>query len=89
MKTDVGQVKTEADQANQGVENLNDRVSSLDNYQKKYSEVAYFSVNSARLTPEGKQKLDNVAQEAKSAKGYAVVVSGYADILGTRHTTKH
>jgi outer membrane protein OmpA-like peptidoglycan-associated protein len=82
VKDQVGQVKTEADQANQGVDNVNQRVSNLDNYQEKYSEVVYFRVNSSKLTPEDKQKLDNLAQQAKNEKGYAVEVAGYADKTG-------
>lgn len=82
VKTEVGEVKTQAGQANQGVENVNQRVTSLDNYQAKYSEVVYFSISSAKLTPENKQKLDNLVQEAKNEKGYAIAVSGYADKTG-------
>ncbi len=83
VKDQVGQVKTEADQANQGVDTVNQRVSNLDNYQEKYSEVVYFRLNSAKLSPEDKQKLDNLAQEAKNEKGYAVEVAGFADKTGS------
>ncbi len=83
VQTQVGQVKTEADQANQGVDNVNQRVTNLDNYQEKYSEVVYFKLNSATLSPEDKQKLDNLAQEAKNEKGYAVEVAGFADKTGS------
>lgn len=82
VQAQVGQVKTEADQANQGVENVNQRVTNLDNYQEKYSEVVYFRIDSASLTPEDQQKLDNLVQEAKNEKGYAVEVAGYADKTG-------
>ena len=78
----VTQVKTEADQANQGVDSVNQRVSNLDNYQEKYSEIVYFKLNSSTLTPEYKQKLDNLAQQAKNEKGYSVQVAGYADNTG-------
>lgn len=83
VQTQVGEVKTEADQANQGVQNVNDRVNSLDHYQEKYSESVYFSINSARLTTEYKQKLDNMVQEVKNERGYAIAVSGYADKTGS------
>ena len=82
VKDQVGLVKTEADQANQGVDNVNQRVTNLDNYQEKYSEVVYFKLNSSRLTPEDKQKLDTLAQQAKNEKGYAIEVAGYADKTG-------
>ena len=85
----VSQVKTEADQANQGVDAVNQRVSNLDNYQEKYSQVVYFRLNSSTLTPEDKQKLDNLAQQAKGEKGYSVQVAGYADKTGNAAYNQH
>jgi OOP family OmpA-OmpF porin len=89
VKDQVGQVKTEADQANQDVNAVNKRVTNLDNYQEKYSEVVYFKVNSSTLTPEGKQKLDSLAQQAKNEKGYSVQVAGYADKTGNATYNQH
>jgi len=85
----VGQVKTEVDQANQGIENVNQRVTNLDNYQEKYSEAVYFKLKSSTLTPEDKQKLDNLAQQAKAEKGYSVQVAGYADKTGNAVYNQH
>lgn len=82
VQTQVGQVKTEADQANQGVNDVNNRVSDLDNYDTKYSEVVYFRVNSTVLSPDDKQKLDDLAQKALNEKGYVVEVTGFADKTG-------
>jgi outer membrane protein OmpA-like peptidoglycan-associated protein len=82
VQTQVGQVKTEADQANQGVNDVNGRVSDLDNYDTKYSEVVYFRVNSAVLSPDDKKKLDDLAQKALNEKGYIVEVAGFADTTG-------
>jgi outer membrane protein OmpA-like peptidoglycan-associated protein len=79
----VRRVQTEADQANQGVESLNQRVTNLDTYQEKYSAVLYFNVNSSKLTREDKQKLDNLAQQAKGEKGYSIQIAGYADKSGS------
>ncbi len=78
----VGQVKNEADQANQGVDTVNQRVTNLDNYQQKYKETVYFKLNSATLSPDDKQTLDKLAQEALAEKGYAVEVAGFADTTG-------
>lgn len=78
----VGQVKNEADQANQGVNNVNERVTNLDNYTAKYNATVYFKVGSAVLSPQAKQDLDNIAQEAKNEKGYAIEVAGFADTTG-------
>jgi OmpA-OmpF porin, OOP family len=82
VQTQVGQVKTEADQATQGVSDVNGRVSDIDNYDTKYSEVVYFRVNSAVLSPDDKKKLDDLAQKALNEKGYMVEVAGYADKTG-------
>ncbi len=78
----VGQVKQEADQANQGVNDVNHRVSDLDNYQPKYDETVYFKFNSAVLSPEDKQTLDELAQKAVNEKGYLVEIAGFADTTG-------
>ncbi len=78
----VGQVKGEADHANQGVDTVNQRVTNLDNYQEKYKETVYFKLNSANLSPDDKQTLDKVAQQAQVEKGYVVEVAGFADTTG-------
>lgn len=78
----VGQVKTEADQANQGVDTVNSRVTNLDNYNTKYSATVYFKTGSSVLTDQAKQDLDDIAQKAKSEKGYVVEVAGFADTTG-------
>src|SRR6185437_16295719 len=71
-----------AEQANEGVTDVNKRVSDLDNYQVSDSATVYFKTNSSTLSPEAKQDLDALAQKAQSAKGYAVEVAGYADTRG-------
>ncbi len=78
----VGQVKTEADQASQGVTSTNERISNLDNYGEKYKEAVYFRLNSSRLSEDDMKKLDNLAEEANKEKGYVVEVAGYADKTG-------
>ena len=78
----VTQVKGEADQANQGVNTVNTRVTNLDNYQPTDSATVYFKINSYTLSPEAKQQLDSIAQKAQSQKGYAIEVAGYADTTG-------
>jgi OmpA-OmpF porin, OOP family len=78
----VGDVKTEADQANQGVSNVNARVTNLDNYDPKFSATVYFKTGSAVLTAQAKQDLDDVAQKAKAEKGFVIEVAGFADTTG-------
>ena len=79
----VGEVRTVADQANQGVSNVNNRVNSLDNYDTKYSATVYFKLNSAVLSPQAKKDLDQIAQQAQNEKGYMIEVAGFADKTGT------
>ncbi len=78
----VGQVKTSADQANEGVNTVNGRVTNLDNYQPKETATVYFNVNSAKLTPQAKSDLDNLAMQAVSEKGYVIEIAGFADTTG-------
>jgi outer membrane protein OmpA-like peptidoglycan-associated protein len=78
----VGQVKTEADQANQGVSNVNERVSNLDNYTQTDKKTVYFAYASSTLTPDDKQTLDQIAQEAQTQKAYVIEVAGFADPSG-------
>ncbi|HSU59204.1 MAG TPA: OmpA family protein [Bryobacteraceae bacterium] len=82
VQTQVGEVKTTAQQATQGVTDVNKRVSDLDNYQVADTATVYFKINSSTLSPQAKQDLDALAQKAQSAKGYAVEVAGYADSTG-------
>jgi len=78
----VGQVKGVAEQANQGVTNVNRRVSDLDNYQPTASTTVYFKIDSATLSPDAKKDLDDLAQKALAAKGYVIEVAGFADTTG-------
>jgi outer membrane protein OmpA-like peptidoglycan-associated protein len=83
VRDQVGEVKTEAHQANKGVDSLNQRVANLDHYREKYADVVYFSVNSATLTSEDKQKLVNLARRATNEKGYSIEIAGYTDKTGS------
>lgn len=78
----VGQVKTSADTANQGVSATNQRIADLDRYTEKTKETVYFKINSAVLADTEKQKLDNIIQQAQNEKGYVIEVAGFADTTG-------
>ncbi|HVF44589.1 MAG TPA: OmpA family protein [Pyrinomonadaceae bacterium] len=67
-----------ADRAVQGVNVANDRINSLDDYTPEQSININFKLRSAALTPESKTALDQVAEHAKSAKGFLIEVTGYA-----------
>lgn len=68
----------QADRAVQGVNVANDRINSLDDYTPAQSIQINFKLRSAVLTPESKTSLDQVAEYAKTAKGFLIEVTGYA-----------
>ncbi len=78
----VGQVKGEADKANQGVATVNNRVGDIDNYDVKDTATVYFKLNSSVLSDEAKKDLDSIAQKALAQKGYMLDVEGFADTTG-------
>lgn len=79
----AGKAQGAADEANAGVRAANDRIVSLDNYDIKHSAVVNFRVNSFRLSPEAKQHLDEIAQQAANEKGYMIEVVGFASADGS------
>jgi outer membrane protein OmpA-like peptidoglycan-associated protein len=78
----VGQVKTEANKANQGVDTVNGRVNALDDYAEKGKATVYFGYGSAKLTEDAKRDLDDLVQKTKSMKGFMVEVAGFTDTTG-------
>ncbi len=77
-----------ADMAVAGVNATNERISALDDYQAQNSQSILFKVGSATLSPESKQQLDQVAQQAGSAKGYVLQVSGFASSDGSTEANR-
>ena len=71
-----------AQEARQQVTQVNERVSSLDDYDVNETATVTFKVNSAVLTPEAKQQLDGFAEKALAAKGFMIEVSGHTDSTG-------
>jgi outer membrane protein OmpA-like peptidoglycan-associated protein len=76
-----------ADAAIAGVNATNQRISAVDDYVVQTSQTVNFKVNSAVLSPEGKQNLDNLAQTALTMKGYLIEVTGICFIR--RHEKKN
>jgi outer membrane protein OmpA-like peptidoglycan-associated protein len=72
-----------AAEARQEVAAVNERVSSLDDYDVQETVAVTFRVNSAVLSPEAKRQLDDVAAKALAAKGYMIEVSGHTDSTGS------
>jgi outer membrane protein OmpA-like peptidoglycan-associated protein len=77
-----------ADAAVAGVNATNERISALDDYQSQNSQSILFKVGSAVLSPEAKQQLDQVAQQALGAKGYVLQVSGFASSDGSTEANR-
>jgi outer membrane protein OmpA-like peptidoglycan-associated protein len=71
-----------ADAAVEGVNKTNERISALDEYEVRKSVIISFRVGSALLLPEAKAKLDQIAAEAKSERGFLIEVRGFASADG-------
>lgn len=72
-----------ADSAVAGVNATNDRISALDDYVVQDVTAINFRVNSAVLSKDAKQQLDDLANKAMSAKGYVIEITGYTDTTGS------
>ena len=72
-----------AQEARQQVAAVNERVSSLDDYDVQETVAVTFRVNSAVLSPEAKRQLDDLAPKALAAKGYMIEISGHTDSTGS------
>jgi outer membrane protein OmpA-like peptidoglycan-associated protein len=77
-----------ADAAIAGVNATNQRISSVDEYVTQTTATVNFKVGSAVLSPEGKQNLDNIAQNALTMKGYLIEVTGFASSDGDAKKNK-
>jgi outer membrane protein OmpA-like peptidoglycan-associated protein len=72
-----------AAEARKEVTEVNERVSALDDYDVQESVAVNFRVNSAVLSPEAKQQLDNLAAKALNSKAYMIEVAGHTDSTGS------
>jgi len=75
-----------ADQVKSDLRNeLNDRISNLDDYKSAGDATLLFKFNSAKLTDEAKQALDQlVSAQATTLKRYFVAIQGFTDKVGTQ-----
>ena len=71
-----------AQEARQQVAAVNQRVTALDEYDVQESVAVTFRVNSAVLSPEAKQQLDQFATKALASSGYMIEISGHTDSTG-------
>ena len=72
-----------AAEARAEVKAVNERVSSLDDYDVQETVAVTFKVNSAILSPEAKQQLDDLAAKTNGAKAFMIEVSGHTDSTGS------
>ncbi len=71
-----------ADAAVAGVNQTNERISMLDDYEERKVVSVNFKVNSFVLSDEAKTILDAIASQAKTEKGYVIEVAGHASADG-------
>jgi len=71
-----------ADAAVEGVNATNQRITAMDDYVVQSTATVNFRVNSARLSPEAKASLDEVATAAATMKGYTIEITGFASAEG-------
>ena len=62
---------------------VNERVSSLDDYDVQETTSVTFRTNSAVLSPEAKQQLDELAAKTLNARAFMIEVAGHTDSTGS------
>lgn len=72
-----------AAEARAEVKAVNERVSALDDYDVQESVAVTFRTNSAVLSPEAKQQLDELAAKTQGAKAFMIEVAGHTDSTGS------
>ncbi len=72
-----------AAEARSEVRAVSERVSALDDFDVQENVSVTFRVNSAVLSPDAKQQLDELAQRAMPQKGYMIEVAGHTDSTGS------
>ncbi|HKS08589.1 MAG TPA: OmpA family protein [Pyrinomonadaceae bacterium] len=72
-----------AAEARAEVKAVNERVSSLDDYDVQETVAVNFRTNSAVLSPEAKSQLDELAAKTNGAKAYMIEVAGHTDSTGS------
>jgi outer membrane protein OmpA-like peptidoglycan-associated protein len=77
-----------ADVAVEGVNKTNDRISSLDDYDVQKTETINFKVGSWVLSKDAKATLDDIANQAKGAKGFVIEIRGFASADGAENSNR-
>jgi len=72
-----------AAEARAEVKAVNERVSSLDDYDVQETVAVTFRTNSAILSPEAKTQLDELAAKTTGARAFMIEVAGHTDATGS------
>jgi outer membrane protein OmpA-like peptidoglycan-associated protein len=80
--TRANQAGDQAQKDDQEIAQLRGVIANLDDYKVKNQATVLFKFNSAELSPEDKQQLDQLASNTGSLKRYFVAVEGYTDTTG-------
>lgn len=72
-----------AAEARAEVTRVDERVSALDDYDVQETVAVTFRTNSAVLSPQAKQQLDDLASKISTAKAYVIEVAGHTDSTGS------
>jgi OmpA-OmpF porin, OOP family len=75
--------QVKSDLTNQFHSELNERIANIDDYKPAGDVVVLFKFNSAKLTDEAKQQLDQLGKgQVGSMKRYFVAIEGFTDKIG-------
>lgn len=72
-----------AAEARAEVKRVDERISSLDDYDVQETVAVTFRTNSAVLSPEAKQQLDELAAKTEGQKAFMIEVAGHTDSTGS------
>jgi OmpA-OmpF porin, OOP family len=78
----ANQVDQKADQNASQIGQLRQTIVNLDDYKIANQVSVLFAFNQAKLTPDGKQQLDQLISGTSSLKRYFIAVEGYTDQTG-------
>ena len=83
MAGQMDELYTIAAEARAEVKAVNERVSSLDDYDVQENVAVTFRTNSAVLSPEAKHQLDDLAAKTQGARNFMIEVTGHTDSTGS------
>lgn len=81
--TSAQQANQKSDKNSQEISQLRGVIANIDDYKVANETTVLFAFNAAKLTPEDKQKLDDLASQVTSHKRFFVAVEGYTDQTGS------